>query len=360
MDLIDFRSDTVSWPTPAMREAMANAAVGDDVFGDDPTVNELENESAAMLGKEAGLFVASGTMGNLVSALTHCGRGDEMIVGRKNHMVQFEAGSAAAYGGIQPYMLDVKPDGTMDLDDIRAAIRKPNPHHPISRLICLENTHGGANGVPLTAEYTAQVGEIAHTNGLKLHIDGARIFNAATALNTPVKTLVEPADSVTFCLSKGLCAPVGSVLVGSKDFIERARHIRKSLGGGMRQVGVLAAAGLIALREMTLHLQEDHDNARALAEGLASLPYIDIDLNTVKTNMIFFRLTEDAPLNEGQLADRMQHEYNILMRPYYAAGANFRLVTHYWIKRHHVEQVIEAMRAVLAPQSARQAQLASD
>jgi threonine aldolase len=360
MNTIDLRSDTVSWPTPAMREAMANAPVGDDVYGEDPTVNTLEAEAAAMFGKEAGLFVASGTMGNLISVLTHCGRGDEMILAREAHIFRYEVGGSAALGGVIPHTLDLNPDGTMDLNAIREAIRPVNVHTPTTRLICLENTNGRRAGAPLPKAYISEVAAIARANNIKLHIDGARIFNAATALGMPVSELTADADSVSACLSKGLCAPVGSVIVGSKDFINKARQVRKMLGGGMRQAGILAAAGLIALREMTLRLQEDHDNARALAEGLASLPYIDIDLNTVKTNMIFFRLTEDAPLNEGQLADRMQHEYNILMRPYYAAGANFRLVTHYWIKRHHVEQVIEAMRAVLAPQSARQAQLASD
>jgi threonine aldolase len=345
MQMIDLRSDTVSWPTPAMREAMANAPVGDDVFGDDPTVIQLEAEGAAMMGKEAGLFVASGTMGNLTAALTHCGRGDEMIVGRSNHMVVSEAGSAAAYGGIQPYMLDVAPDGTMNLDAIRASIRKPDDHFPTTRLICLENTHGKMSGAPISAAYTAQVGEIAREHELKLHIDGARIFNAATALNTPVKILVEPADSVMFCLSKGLCAPVGSLLVGSEDFIRRARRIRKSLGGGMRQVGILAAAGVISLREMTTRLGEDHANARLLAEGLAAIPYVKIDLERVKTNMVFFNLTDDSPLNAAQMCERLKADYNILTYP--MGERLFRMVTHYYITREGVEQTLDAIRTLL-------------
>ena len=345
MQMIDLRSDTVSWPTPAMREAMANAPVGDDVFGDDPTVIQLEAEGAAMMGKEAGLFVASGTMGNLTAALTHCSRGDEMIVGRSNHMVVSEAGSAAAYGGIQPYMLDVASDGTMNLDAIRASVRKLNDHYPTTRLICLENTHGNTSGAPITAEYTAQVGEIAREHGLKLHIDGARIFNAAAALNTPVKALAQPADSVMFCLSKGLCAPVGSLLVGSEDFIRRARRIRKSLGGGMRQVGILAAAGLISLHEMTTRLGEDHANARLLAEGLAAIPYVKIDLASVKTNMVFFTLTGDSPLNAPQITERLKSDYNILTYP--MGERLFRMVTHYYITRESVEQTLDAIRAVL-------------
>jgi len=357
MNVIDLRSDTVTWPTPAMREAMANAAVGDDVFGDDPTVNELQATAAEMLGKEAALFVVSGTMGNLTSVLTHCGRGDEMILGKESHIFRYEVGSAAAYGGIQPNTLPVLPDGTMDLDEIRHAIRGVNPHFPTTRLICLENTHGGACGAPVPKSYISQVAEIARQNNLKLHMDGARLFNAATALNVPAKELVEEVDSVSICLSKGLCAPVGSIIAGSREFIQRAHRVRKSLGGGMRQVGILAAAGLIALREMTLRLDEDHANARALAEGLARLPYVQVDLDSVKTNMIFFALTPDAPLTIEQLAARLKDDFNILMRPYSVEERSVRVVTHYWFKREHVEVVLNAMRQLLVPSYER---LASD
>lgn len=351
MDSIDFRSDTVTWPTPAMREAMATARVGDDVFGDDPTVKQLEVEAAAMLGKEAGLFVPSGTMGNLTATLTHCGRGDEMIVGRQSHIVASEAGAHAAYGGIQPYMLDVRPDGTMDLEQIRAAIRAPNAHHPITRLICLENTQGGVGGIPVTRDYTAQVAAIAREHGLKLHIDGARIFNAAAALNTPARALVAEADSVMICLSKGLCAPVGSLLVGSNAFIARAHHIRKSLGGGMRQVGVLAAAGLIALREMSVRIGDDHATARALAEGLSTLPSVELDLSRVQTNMVFFRLKDDAALDPVQLVERMKAEHNVLLYCVNPQRRLFRLVTHYYIRREDVDYTLEAVRALLAEPS---------
>ncbi len=350
MKTIDLRSDTVSHPTPEMREAMANAEVGDDVFGDDPTVNRLQEESAAMFGKEAGLFVASGTMGNLTSVLSHCGRGEEMILGKESHIFKYEAGSAAAYGGVQPNTLTVQPDGTLDLNEIRAAIRPENPHFPHTRLICLENTQGGMSGAPVPQSYIRQVGAIARENGLKLHIDGARIFNAATALNTSVKDLTSDADSVQFCFSKGLCAPVGSMLVGSHEFIAQATRIRKSLGGGMRQVGVLAAACLISLNVMSKRLGEDHANARALAEGLASLPYVEIDLDAVKTNMINFALTTASPLNAEQLAERLKDEYDILVRPGGIYG--FRFVTHYWITRQHVNQVIEAMRSLLTSANA--------
>lgn len=347
MDTIDLRSDTVTWPTPAMREAMANAPVGDDVYGEDPTINQLEAEAAAMLGKEAALFVSSGTMGNLTAVLTHCGRGQEMILGDLAHIFRYEAGSAAAFGGIQPHTLPVQPDGTLKLEDIQAAIRGENEHFPRTKLICLENTQGSVGGVPITPEYTAQVGQIARDNNLKLHIDGARIFNAAAALNVPVQELVAPADSVSFCLSKGLCAPVGSILVGSKDFIYEARRTRKALGGGMRQAGVVAAAGLIALREMTTRLADDHANACALAEGLAKIPHIEIDPSRVRSNMILFRFAESLPISIEELVTRLKNDYNIVMGGYANGRTEIRLVTHYWITRDRVDHVIHAMRELL-------------
>lgn len=346
MDTIDLRSDTVSWPTPEMRDAMANAPVGDDVYGDDPTVNQLQADAAAMLGKEAALFVASGTMGNITAALTHCGRGDEMIVGRQAHMFINEAGAASGLGGIHPHIIDVQPDGTLPLADIRAAIREDDDHFPRTRLICVENTQGAKGGIPVSADYIRQVGALAREHGLKLHIDGARIFNAATALNTPIHELVAPADSVSFCLSKGLCAPVGSVLVGSRQFINQARRTRKSLGGAMRQVGVLAAAGLIALHKMTKRLHEDHATACLLAEGLASNPYVKLDVERVKTNMFFLDLAQNAPVSPLELATRLKGEHNILISAY-PGDAKIRLVTHYWITPERVEQVLAAMNRIL-------------
>ncbi len=347
MKSIDFRSDTVSWPTPAMREAMANAPVGDDVYGEDPTVNELESEAAAMLGKEAGLFVASGTQGNATAVLTHCGRGEELIVAREAHIFRYEAGGSAALGGIHPNGLTVRPDGTLDLDDIRQAIRSDNEHFPRTRLICLENTQGTIGGIPITAEYTEQVGAIAREHNLRLHIDGARLFNAATALKTDVKALVAPADSISICLSKGLCAPVGSVLVGSKAFIKEARRTRKLLGGGMRQAGILAAAGLIALREMTKRLDEDHRHACLLAEGLAQIPHIGIDLSKVQTNMVFFDLDPSAPISPQALSERLKTDHNILMGTYPGYTRRFRAVTHYWIRQEQVEATLAAMKQSL-------------
>ncbi len=348
MPAIDLRSDTVSWPTMEMRAAMANAALGDDVYGEDPTVNQLEAEAAALLGKEAGLFVASGSMGNLTAVLTHCGRGDEMIVGKQAHIFRYEAGSASALGGVHPHTIEVQPDGTLPLDAIREAIRPAgNPHFPRTRLICLENTQGTVGGIPISAEYTAQVGEIAREHGLKLHIDGARIFNAAAALNADPAELVAPADSVMFCLSKGLCAPVGSMLVGSRAFIDEARRSRKLLGGGMRQAGVLAAAGLIAIRRMRHRLADDHAAACALAEGLAAIPHIVVDPARVRTNMVFIELAESAPLTPDQLAERLRRDYNIVIsvRP---NGRDIRLVTHYWITPERVQTVLGALRALLA------------
>lgn len=349
MNVIDLRSDTVTHPTPAMREAMANAPVGDDVYGEDPTLNELQALAAEMLGKEAGLFVASGTMGNLTSVLSHCGRGDEMILGKQAHIFRYEAGSSAAYGGVHPNTLQVQPDGTLDLDEIRHAIRPDNEHAPITRLICLENTQGGVMGAPLPVSYVQQAGEIAREHHLRLHIDGARLFNAAAALGVPARDLVADADSVSICLSKGLCAPVGSVIVGSKDFIRRAHRVRKSLGGGMRQAGILGAAGLIALKEMSRpeRLSEDHANARALAEGLAALPHVEVDLSLVRTNMLKFALAADAPITVTDFMSRLETDYSIIIRPYSAEERSFRLVTHYYIRPEHVQKVVAAVGELL-------------
>lgn len=351
MDVIDLRSDTVTQPTPAMRQAMAEAVVGDDVWGDDPTVNELQAEAAALFGQEAALFVSSGTMGNLVSTFSHCARGDEMIVARKSHIVGYEVASHAAYGGVHPYMLDINHDGTMNPDDIRAAIRVENAHFPPTRLIVLENTQAGAKGAPLSRAYIEEVLDIAREHDLRVHIDGARIFNAAAALGMSVRDLTEGVDSVTFCLSKGLCAPVGSVVVGSREFIQKAHKIRKSLGGGLRQAGVIAAPGLIALREMSTRLGEDHANARLLAEALAKIPYIDIDLTTVRTNMVFFTLTDDAPLDAAELSARLEQDYNILLRSYDPRSRAFRAVLHYYITRERVLHTVDALRTLLGVQA---------
>ena len=300
MHIIDLRSDTITHPTPAMRAAMAAAEVGDDVFGDDPTVIRLEAMAAARVGKEAGLFVASGTMGNLVSLLAQCGRGDEVIVGDQAHTYINEQGGMAALGGIHPRALRNQPDGTLDLDDIAAAIRDPgNMHYPRTRLITVENTHNICGGVPLTVGVYGrprQPGPRSH--GLRVHLDGARIFNAAVALGVDVKALTADADTLTFCLSKGLAAPIGSVVCGDRAFIAEARRARKVVGGGMRQAGVIAAAGIVALEQMVDRLAEDHANARASAAGLAEIPGLRVDEVPVRTNIIYFEITRpdvDAP-----------------------------------------------------------------
>src|SRR5512138_2046278 len=287
MEYVDLRSDTVTKPTPEMREAMAEAEVGDDVYRDDPTVNRLERLAAEMLGKEASLFVPSGTMGNLLALLVHCQRGDEVIVGNLSHIYLNEAGGMATLGGIQPCPLQNQNDGTLLLDDIRTSIRTEDVHHPITRLICLENTQNVCGGVPLTPAYTRQVAELARGHGLSLHIDGARIFNSAVAQNVSVKEMVEPADSVMFCLSKGLASPIGSMLVGSHRFITRARHLRKMLGGGMRQVGIVAAAGIISLEKMVNRLADDHVRAKKLADGLRHVKGLIVDDGSPHSNMVY-------------------------------------------------------------------------
>jgi threonine aldolase len=344
MEYIDLRSDTVTKPTPEMREAMAEAEVGDDVYGDDPTVNRLEMLAAEMLGKEAALFVPSGTMGNLTALLVHCQRGHELIVGKLSHIYLNEAGGMSALGGIQPCPIQNQPDGTLALDDLRASIRTEDVHHPITRLICLENTQNICGGVPLTVEYTRQVGELARQHDLSLHLDGARIFNAAAAQNVSVKDLVEPADSVMFCLSKGLAAPIGSMLVGTNKFIGRARHIRKMLGGGMRQVGIVAAAGIISLERMTKRLSEDHARARKLADGLRQINGLVVDQNSPYTNMVYFNLSEDVQTNAQMVMQKMK-ELGVLVDPENAR--RFRLVTHYWIDDRAVEKTVSAFQKAL-------------
>ena len=344
MDWVDLRSDTVTMPTPEMREAMAEAVVGDDVYGEDPTINRLEEMSAAQMGKEAGLFVPSGTMGNLAAILAHCGRGDEFVLGDKSHTFLYEAGGAAALGGVHPHLLLNQLDGTLLLDDIKEALRSNDIHQPISRLVVLENTHNRCGGVVLTLEYTRAAGELAHQLGLQLHLDGARIFNAAAALDTKAIKLAEPADSVTFCLSKGLSAPVGSVLCGSIEFIAQARRMRKQLGGGMRQAGILAAAGIVALEMMVERLDQDHVRAKRLAQGLSTIQDLELDPGTPYTNMIFLSLMDNLPLSAGEVAQRLK-EKEVLVGV--VSGRRFRLVTHYWIDDAGVDHAIQAFREVI-------------
>ena len=342
MNVIDLRSDTVTHPTPTMREAMYRAEVGDDVYGEDPTVNELEEMAAERMGKEAALFVVSGTMGNLVALLTHCRRGDEVILGDRSHTYLFEQGGMAALGGITPWSIPNQPDGTLCLDDIEAAIRGDNVHFPCTRLICLENTHNMCNGTPLTPEYTAQVARLAHERGLRVHLDGARIFNAAAALGVHVHELVRDVDSVMFCLSKGLCAPVGSLVCGGADFITQARRARKVVGGGMRQAGILAAAGLIALREMTERVAEDHARAKRLAEGLAQIPGLQV--TPPVTNIVYFQLATGAPKTPDAVVSALAERGILLIG---RLEGRFRAVTHYWISDEDAEKVIAAMQEAM-------------
>jgi len=343
MDYIDLRSDTVTKPTPEMREAMGEAEVGDDVYMDDPTVNKLQEKSAEMLGKEDSLFVPSGTMGNLLALLVHCQRGDEVIVGDKSHIYLNEAGGMSALGGIFPHPIANQPDGTLLLDDILASIQTEDVHHTISRLICLENSQNVCGGVVLSAEYIQAVGMMARENNLSLHIDGARIFNAAAALNISVKDLVAPADSVMFCLSKGLAAPVGSMLAGSKKFIKRARHLRKMLGGGMRQAGVLAAAGLISLEKMSTRLGEDHARAMSLFVGLKQFQGLKLDTSP-SSNMVYFDVLDEVKLSVDEIIEEMKKR-GVLVD--WAGPRRFRLVTHYWVNDAGVEKTLKAFREVL-------------
>jgi len=288
MNIIDMRSDTVTLPTEEMRRAMYEAQLGDDVYGEDPTVNRLEEMAAQMIGKEAALFTVSGTMANLIAILTHTHHGDEIIVGSEAHMLWYEVGGASALGGVVIRTVPNNQDGRMDLDVVEQAFRLKNIHQPETTLICLENTHNRCGGAVITPEYTAACVELANEYGLLVHLDGARIFNAAIASNIEASTLAQPADSVCFCLSKGLSAPVGSLLCGTQDFVDRARKWRKMVGGGMRQVGVIAAAGIVALEKMINRLSEDHDNARHLAYGLAKISGIVVNPETVQTNIVNF------------------------------------------------------------------------
>lgn len=344
MRTIDVRSDTVTKPTPEMREAMAKAVVGDDVYGEDETVNHLQEMAASMTGHEAALFVASGTMGNLSGILAHCGRGDEVILGKGAHTFLYEAGGISVLGGVHSSQLPNQPDGSLALDDIEDAIRWDDPHEPVTRLIALENTHNRCGGTYQTVEYTHQVADFAHQRGVKVHLDGARVFNAATALGVNVGKLTAPLDSVTFCLSKGLAAPVGSVLCGSNEFIKKAHRIRKMLGGGMRQAGILAAAGLVALEKMVPRLGEDHVRARKLAEGLRQNRGLVLDEGTPATNMIFMNLADEVTMSAEELSKKLK-ERGILVG---VTGARrFRLVTHYHIDDEALERVVEAFEDCL-------------
>lgn len=348
MKLIDLRSDTVTWPTPAMREAMAKADVGDDVYGDDPTVNELETYAAQLVGKEAALFVPSGTFGNQLALFTWCPRGTEVILGEECHIIQHEVGAAATIAGVQTRTVRA-PIGILDPAAIEERVRGVDIHFPDTSLICLENAHSAGRVVPLAA--MDAVREVADRHGLPVHLDGARLFNAAAALGVRAAQVAERADSVMFCLSKGLCAPVGSMLAGKKDFIAAARRKRKLMGGGLRQAGILAAAGLIALREMTTRVADDHRNAKLLAGKLAALPGVTIDPSSVEINMVFFKVEgTSTPEVVQRLVTRMA-DRGILINP--SEGGAFRFVTHYWIDETRVSQVAAAFGDALKAENIR-------
>ena len=336
MHTIDLRSDTVTLPTKEMREAISNAELGDDVFQEDPTINNLEKLAAKKFNKEAAIFLPSGTMANLVAVLTHCNRGDEVILGDQSHTFLYEAGGISSFGGVHSRQLKNHNDGTIHLNDIKNAIRKKDVHFPPSRLICLENTHNRCFGMPLETNYVNEVADIAKNNDMSVHVDGARIFNAAVATGSTVADLTKNVDTVSFCLSKGLSAPSGSLLCGDKNFIHRARFNRKALGGGMRQAGILAAAGVVAIDIMSAKIIEDHRNAKALAVGIAKIDGIIIETEKIKTNIIYFKLNHPK-INSESLLDIMSKK-NIR---FFELGPNwFRLVTHSGISRENIDYVI--------------------
>ncbi len=330
---VDLRSDTVTRPTPAMRAAMAQAEVGDDVFGEDPTVNRLEAMSAERFGHEAALFVASGTQGNLLALLTHCGRGDEYICGQRAHNYRTEGGGAAALGGIQPQPVEVEADGTLDLDQVAAAIKPDDFHYARTRLLSLENT---ISGRVLPLDYMRAARALCDRHGLALHLDGARVFNAAVALGVEPVEITSLFDSVSICLSKGLGCPAGTLLVGARDFIAEARRWRKVVGGGMRQVGFIAAAGIHALDHHIERLEADHANARRLADGLARVDGIDVDHNAVQTNMVYVKVAPDRVEDFAAHCERRQ----VLIRP---INPN-RLVTHIDIDADGIDRAVGVMR----------------
>jgi len=348
--LIDLRSDTVTKPTPAMRRAMAEAPVGDDVYGEDPTVNQLQERVAALLGKEDALFVPSGTMGNLVAVLTHCGRGDELILGDKAHIFLYERGGSAALGGVHPRALPNQPDGTLDLDQVADAVRDENDHYPVSRLLALENTHNRCGGHALRPAYIDAAGELAHSRGLQLHVDGARLWNAAVALDVSEARLVQAADSVSVCFSKGLAAPVGSALAGSRAFIRQARKMRKQVGGGMRQAGILAAACLVALDEMLGRLADDHDNARLLARGLAAIDGVLLDPDAVETNIVYFDV--DGPQQSAAALSAALAQRGVLINP--TGPQRLRAVTNCEVSTSDIEHVIAAVEEVMVGERVRE------
>ena len=338
-DFVDLRSDTLTQPTPEMREAMAGAEVGDDVWGEDPTVQRLEALAARRLGKPAGLFVTSGTQGNLISVLSHTRPGQEIVVDFDSHVFNNEVAGAPVIGQVQ--MRPTKTErGFLTPEQVREALRPANIHVPPTGLVCVENTHNRHGGTCCTPEEIAAVAAVAHEAGVPVHLDGARLFNAAVALGRPAAEFARDVDSVTFCISKGLAAPVGSVICGSAELVERARRWRKMLGGGMRQVGVLAAAGIVALERMVDRLAEDHVNARRLAEGLAKLPGLRIDLASVQTNIVIVRVERGAAATGDLVKGCAARKVKV-----HAMGpAAIRCVTHKDVDAEDISRALQAFR----------------
>jgi threonine aldolase len=334
---MDFRSDTVTKPSQAMRQVMANAEVGDDVYGDDPTVNDLEQWTAEEAGFEAAMFTSSGTQANLLGLMAHCGRGDEYLCGQQAHNYKYEAGGAAVLGSIQPQPIENNPDGTLDFGKLESAIKPDDSHFARTTLLSLENT---INGKVLPLTYLAEAREFTNKHGLKLHLDGARVYNAAAALNVPVKEIAQHFDSMTICLSKGLGAPVGSLLLGSKEYIAKARRLRKMVGGGMRQAGILAAAGKMALTENVAQLKTDHKNAKDLAIGLSELPGFSVNPDFVQTNIVFAKL--DASIDINRIALELA-EQGITMTP----SNPVRFVTHRDINADDIERFLNELKKLL-------------
>jgi len=337
MKWIDLRSDTVTRPSAAMRAAMAGAEVGDDVYGEDPTVNRLEAMAATMLGKEAAVFVCSGTQSNLLALLSHCERGDEYIVGQQGHTYKYEGGGAAVLGSIQPQPLDYEVDGSLDLTKVAAAIKPDDAHFARTRLLCLENTQAGK---VLSLDYLKQAGEFARGKGLGIHLDGARIFNAAAHQQVAVSEISKHFDSVSVCMSKGLGAPVGSVLCGPVALIAKARRWRKVLGGGMRQAGVLAAAGIYALEHNIAQLAEDHENARMLADGLSRLDGVDVAPGGAQTNMVYISM---EPRRSVRLRDYLKDRRMLIN-----GQGTIRLVTHLDVDRSEIDAFVRAVQEFFA------------
>jgi threonine aldolase len=340
--IVDLRSDTLTMPTPEMRRAMAEAEVGDDVFGEDPTVARLEAMAAERLGKEAGLFVASGTMGNQVCLMAHTQRGDEIILDENSHIFNYEVGALAVLSAVQSRTLR-GDHGILDPDEFRRAIRPPNIHHAQDRLVCVETTHNRGGGSIYPLQTLEAIRRVAQEHGIAVHMDGARLFNACVAAGDDPREVAAQADSVTFCLSKGLSAPVGSVVTGTQAFIERARRARKMLGGGMRQAGIIAAAGIVALEKMVDRLREDHQHARLLAEGLAKLPGIELDLQWVQTNIVIFRL-ERTDLDAAGLVAKLAERG---VRALAFAADRVRMVTHKDVSRAGIEHALGVLREIL-------------